>query len=461
MKEEKNPFFNKVLIKRDLEIRLLSFMLIDPAYASEIFGTIQIEELTDEHKILFEEIRDHQPFTYSGILQEIELYKPLYTSRVLDEKEKISYRYPKKELQQTIEKILILQTDLEITNLLIDNLEKYREVYKGVSRGEELKSALKEILRKTERLETVKSFDQSIDEILERIEKKIICDTNIKTISYPSFNTATGGLNKGNLIGIAGAFKNGKTSFGLNLILDFAAQNLPVAIFSLEMERGEIEDKILSHRTGISYEKLRNPKRLSEEDKKILARFKHQKENAGQKLFIYDRAITINEIEAKIKKLKTVYNLKIVLIDYLGLIKSAYKHKNPESREREISQLSNSLKLLAKETETSIIVLSQLNRSGLKEASSINLAESIGLARDCDFLFTIYKPELNGYSKVKMNGKDIDITEKDFIVKLDSSRHTQSGREFLLKLDESGKMKETDTRFDNSYLEKINFPEVI
>jgi len=148
--------------------------------------------------------------------------------------------------------------------------------------------------------------------------------------------------------------------------------------------------------------------------------------------------------------------VKVILIDYLGLIKTTAK--NIENREREISHLSNSLKILAKETETVIFVLSQLNRSGIKEASSINLAESIALARESDFLFTIYKPDVEKYKKITMDGREIPINESNFIVKLDSSRHTQSGKEFLLELSESGKMREIETRYDLSYLNSVSEP---
>jgi replicative DNA helicase len=237
--------------------------------------------------------------------------------------------------------------------------------------------------------------------------------------------------------------------------LDIAGQNIPSAIFSLEMSKSEIEEKILSYKTGITYEKIRNPQRLSEDEKLSMNKFLSKGKNS-ERLFLFDRKFTLSEIESTIKGLSKREKVKAILVDYLGLIKPTAK--NIDSREREISHLSNSLKILAKETETIIFVLSQLNRSGIKEASSINLAESIALARESDFLFTIYKPEASGYNKIKMNNKEISINENNFIVKLDSSRHTPSGKEFLLELSYSGKMKEIETRYDLTYLNEVREP---
>ena len=92
--------------------------------------------------------------------------------------------------------------------------------------------------------------------------------------------------------------------------------------------------------------------------------------------------------------------------------------------------MSHSLRT-CKRDNTVIIVLSQLNRSGIKDASSINLAESIALARESDFLFTIYKPELSGYHKIKIDGRDIPIDKNSFMVNWIIQTYTETEKNFF------------------------------
>lgn len=428
---------NKYELKISKEKEILALLLNKPELSTELFDKVSLDMFTKENREIFEAISKLNPCDATGILWEI-------NKRNYPTKEILDLSYQVETLPERIKEFYEVYESLRMDNFLKEALDKSKNSFLGVDALSEVKEKIETELSKYSRFVKPTTFDENLPNILERIESKFQKDFSLKTKEFPSFNTGTGGLNEGNLVGIAGAFKNGKTTFGLNLILDFAEQKIPSAIFSLEMSRAEIEEKILSYKTNLSYEKIRNPQRLTNDERASLIRYSSQRKKSDEKLFIFDRAFTITEIESNIKKLKDKYGLKVVLIDYIGLIKSVYKNRNAESREREISQLSSSLKLLAKETDTIVFVLSQLNRSGIREASSINLAESIGLARDCDFLFTINRPN--------------EKNEAYFEVKLDSSRHTASGNVFLLQLLENGKMREADTRFDNSYLSnKENF----
>ncbi|MCX6170639.1 MAG: hypothetical protein NTX65_14960 [Ignavibacteriales bacterium] len=422
---------NKYKIKLEKEKQILALLYKDPEQSNELFEKVPLEMFTKENREIFEAISKQSPCDSIAILHQLQI-RSYPVQEILD----LSFQI--ESITERIKEFYDICETLNIENILAGALNESKTSFRGVDLLFEVKEKIDAGINKYSRFLTITTFDQNLPTILERIESKFTMDDSLKTKSFPSFNTGTGGLNEGNLLGIAGAFKNGKTTFGLNLILDFVEQNIPSAIFSLEMSNNEIEEKILSYKTGINYDKIRNPKRLNEEERVSLLRYSSQRKNSDEKLFIFDRAFTLSEIESNVKKLKDKYGLKVILIDYIGLIKSVSKNKNIDSREREIAQISSSLKLLAKETDTIIIVLSQLNRSGIKDASSVNLAESLGLARDSDFLFTISKP------------KEEDTTY--FEVKLDSSRHTASGKEFLLRLNDNGKMEEIETRFDNSYL---------
>ncbi len=427
---------DKFELKKSKERDILALLLKNPELSNELFDKVNLSMFTIDNREIFEAISKLNPCDSTGILWEMD--KRNYPSEEI-----LGIPFQVESLSRRIQEFYDVSDSLNVDNFLTEALDKSKISFFGLDLLSEVKDKIDSELSKYSRFIRPTTFDENLPRILERLEQKFTKDFSLKTKEFPSFNTGTGGINEGNLLGIAGAFKNGKTTFGLNLILDFAEQKIPSAIFSLEMSRTELEEKILAYKTNISYEKIRNPQRLTDDERVSLMRYSTQRKKSDEKLFIFDRTFTITEIESNIKKLKDKYGLKAVLIDYLGLIKTVSKNRNSESREREISQLSSSLKLLAKETDTIIIVLSQLNRSGIKEASSINLAESIGLARDCDFLFTISRPN--------------EKNESYFEVKLDSSRHTASGNSFLLQLLENGKMREIETRYDNSYLIRESF----
>lgn len=444
---------NKPLLKIEKEKELLALMICKPESCIEISQQIPNEMISDKHREIFKAISELKEPDSSSIVFVLQKFDYTNVKEILDLSSTI---LPNVSLR--ISEFYDISDSINADNLLSGLLEKSKKSLLGLDILSDLKNKVDEELSKYSQFEKTFTFDESLDEIIARIESSITKDNATKLNSFPSFNTATGGLYPGNLTAIAGAFKNGKTSFALNLILDLAAQNIPSAIFSLEMSRKEVEDKIISFKSGISYEKIRNPQRLEVEEQKELLRFRHNNKNSNEKLFIYDKIFTMSGIETTVRKLKAKYDLKVLMLDYIGLVKSISKNRNPESREREISMLSNSLKILAKETDTIIFVLSQLNRSGIREASSFNLAESIALARDCDFLFTIFKPDVHGYNNVKIGNRTLEIGPNDFIVTLDSSRHSQAGKQFVLRLSLDGEMKEIETRFDNSYMSKDQVP---
>lgn len=316
-----------------------------------------------------------------------------------------------------------------------------------------------EIDKITEKKSTfeIKSFTDSVPEILETINKEIF-DKNENVLTskcLPSINTATGGIRTGNLIGIAGSWKSGKTTLAANLLYDFAQQGLPTLLFSLEISLSETQRKILAMETKISYENLRNPKRLTDEERKILTRYFARSKNKPLPIFPISGRFSISQIRGYIKNIKDRFGIKIAAIDYIGLISSTY---GIDRRERELAYFSETLKGVATEFDMAIFLLAQLNRAGKNDPSSINLAESVALARDCDFLFTVSNPHSNNFSSVDFGGNIIQIEENHFLIKLDSSRHTQQGKQFLARLDKDGNLVEIATQYNNVYNQPEELP---
>ena len=348
--------------------------------------------------------------------------------------------------EQKLKRLSDLNLAIIGENKLKASLERFKMTEQGLDEMIELKNDIDLILEIKERFYKEKNFAESLPEIIERMEneRKGLGDS-LTSLHFPSFNHCTKGLLPGNLCTIAGAWKAGKTTFALNLILDISFKNdIPIGIFSLEMTKIEIERKILSMYTETDYGKIRDPKSLTDIE------FEQLKQSAikkfsNSKIYLNNKILNSeNEIRSITKQWIKKFGVKIILIDYIGLIKTAQRNKNLENRERELSHISQFLKHFAMELHIPIISVAQLNRQGLINPSSENLAESIGIARDSDFIFTIYKPLKN--NEIKIDDKIIPIKENYFVVKLADSRHTQSGKQFILEI-VNGSFRELATEY--------------
>ena len=175
---------------------------------------------------------------------------------------------------------------------------------------------------------------------------------------FADLDALTNGLHPGQMVVVAARPAVGKSA----LALDFARSatirhGLPTVVFSLEMGRNEITMRLLSAEARVPMHVMRTGQ-MSDDDWGRLA--KRMSEVADAPLFIDDSPnMSLMEIRAKCRRLKQRHDLKLVIIDYLQLMSSP---KRVESRQQEVSEMSRSLKLLAKELEVPVVALSQLNR---------------------------------------------------------------------------------------------------
>jgi len=210
---------------------------------------------------------------------------------------------------------------------------------------------------------------------------------------FVDLDEKTAGFQRGDLIIIAGRPSMGKTAFALN-IAQYAAlhsdQRTPVAIFSLEMSKEQLVTRLLCSESRIDASRLRTG-HLVDTDWEKLARGAGKLHEA--KIFIDDSpSISVLEMRAKCRRLKSEQNLGLIIVDYLQLMRGG---SNPESRQQEISEISRSLKALAKELEVPVVALSQLNR-GLesrtdKRPMMSDLRESGAIEQDADLIMFVYR----------------------------------------------------------------------
>ena len=217
--------------------------------------------------------------------------------------------------------------------------------------------------------------------------------TGVPTQFY-DLDDKTAGLHGSELILVAARPAMGKTAFALNIATNAALRaNVPVAIFSLVMSKDQLVNRMLCSEAMVDSNKVRTGK-LDEEDWTKLAEAIGPLSEAG--VYIDDTpGISVMEIRTKCRKLKMEKNIGLVVIDYLQLISGSNKRNG--SREQEISEISRSLKVLAKELNVPVIALSQLSRAVEQRDDHrpmlSDLRESGAIEQDADIVMFLYRDD--------------------------------------------------------------------
>ena len=217
--------------------------------------------------------------------------------------------------------------------------------------------------------------------------------TGVST-GFADLDYKTSGLHGTELIIVAARPAMGKSAFAINLATNAAVQNkVPVAIFNLEMSKEQIGNRILCSEAMVDSNKVKTGQ-LEDQDWVKLASTLGVLSDAP--IYIDDTpGITVMEIRAKCRKLKMEKNIGMVVIDYLQLIQGSGKRNS--SREQEISEISRSLKILAKELDIPVIALSQLSRGVEsredKRPMLSDLRESGAIEQDADIVIFLYRDD--------------------------------------------------------------------
>jgi replicative DNA helicase len=241
-------------------------------------------------------------------------------------------------------------------------------------------------------------------ETLQRTGKRV---TGIPS-GFVDLDELTSGFQRSELTIVAARPSMGKTAFCLN-VASHAALDQPshgVAIFSLEMSRDALVQRMLSAEAGVDSQRLRHGG-LTDHDFTNLARGAGILQ--GAPIWLDDTpAPTLLEVRSKARRLKAEYDIELIIIDYLQLMRSP---QYSENRVQEISDISRSLKALARELEIPVIALSQLSRApeqrgGERKPMLSDLRDSGALEQDADMVIFIYRPEM--YQKQDKDGKSLE-----------------------------------------------------
>lgn len=426
-------------------------------------STRVIDEIYDQLKVDFFYSENHR-IIFKGIL---ELYK---LDRVID--------------IYTLKNLLISQNELDVvggvpyitmlkgfvfgTAHVYDHVEELRDLYvkrslqtyaksldlesiKGEKRSKELLDfAEKELFELGDVFLNNATIDlaETIDDILASIQNHLEHgseEDGVPTGFYELDKNLNGGWKNSDLIIIAARPGMGKTAFTLSMARQMAVENNKrVAFFTLEMPPEQLGTRLLSAECKIPMSKLVN-KEFTQNELQDLERGSRSLKDAK---IIFDDVpgLSIFDLRAKARRMKTVHNIDIIIIDYLQLmtVGSAFKSGN---REQEISLISRNLKILAKELNIPIIALSQLNRNIETRGTTVeskrpklsDLRESGAIEQDADIVSFIFRPE--------QYATEVEEYEKDLA-------------EIIVGKFRNGQPSITNLRFQGKYVSFTNWADI-
>ncbi len=272
------------------------------------------------------------------------------------------------------------------------------------------------------------SFSGALSSTMVMLESAYKSDSSITgiTTGFIDLDKWIGGLNRSDLVILAGRPSMGKTALATNIAynaaLAFAKKKDGggrIAFYSLEMSKEQLVTRILSQECHIPSERIRRGE-IKEED--FVKLIDAQKRVSELPLFIDDTpALTVSAVRTRSRKLKRQYGLDLIVIDYLQLLQGNLDKKN-ENRVQEISEITRSLKALAKELDIPILALSQLSRAvetrDDKRPQLSDLRESGSIEQDADVVMFVYREEYYESRREPTNGTEEHVKWLDKLTKI-------------------------------------------
>lgn len=388
------------------EQSLLGALMQEPEKLEEVKAAVDVEDFYDEKNkdiynailrldeagiipdttTIFEEINNSGAFkSMDASLYIVELYDITPSTRNIMHYANLVKRY---SIYREIRSALLSSTEeMNQGNADIDSLTAtlFDQVERAMERA------------KTSQFKNMKDVTNEVfQEIVARMSgegQNIAIPTGFSTLDQLV------GLGKGDLVILAARPSMGKTAFALNIALNVAGKNhrdesekKTVALFSLEMGADQLVSRMICSEGMLDSEKIKKGTLDNDDMMKLetAVHFLNQKN-----IFIEDSAfIKVNEVKAKCKLLKNEHGLDLVVIDYLQLLQGS---KRTDNRQQEVSEISRSLKQMARELECPVIALSQLSRSVEsrhdKRPMMSDLRESGSIEQDADIVSFLYRSD--------------------------------------------------------------------
>lgn len=384
----------------DAEQSVLGSILIDSRCITDIIGVVQPEDFyLQQNKEIFEVI--YSMFNLAQAIDPVTVLDKMREAGVYHDNSR-DYIMQLMEITPTAANAVryanIVREKAMLRSLSqagVDITEMVRE--QVGTPAEMLESAEKKIyaLRKGDRQDSLEHIGTILHKVYDRLNELAQSDSAIPGLStgLRDVDAKINGLNKGNLLLVAARPAMGKTSFALNICLNVAKKyKKTVAFFSLEMSREELAMRLLSSESFVDSQKMATGKLTEEEWVKIgmassaLSQTDIRVDDNG--------GITVAEMNAKCRRLE---NLGLVIIDYLQLMQGSGYGKGNDNRVQVVSDISRSLKVMAKELNVPVICLSQLNRAAESRSDKrpvlSDLRESGSIEQDADCVMMLYRDD--------------------------------------------------------------------
>jgi replicative DNA helicase len=259
---------------------------------------------------------------------------------------------------------------------------------------------------------------ESLREIMARVVNEISAlargqgkDRRIPT-GFPSLDRTIGGLSKGSLVIIAARPSMGKTALAMNIAQKVSTlHGLPVAFFSLEMSKEEVANRLLSTQAMINNRSLQSGE-IRDDDWDRIA--KALPPLYAAPMHIDDRSgSTVVEMLAKCRQLRLESRLGLVVIDYMQLMAGSSEGGKSENRQQEISEISRTMKIMARELNVPIIALSQLSRACEMRANKrpmlSDLRDSGAIEQDADVVMFLYRNHYYDENKLQLETEEAEV----------------------------------------------------
>ena len=385
----------------EAEQSVLGSMIIDKNAIAKVLEGLEEEDFyRDGHKIIYRSILDM--FRSDIAIDLLTLLEYLKSTDMLERAGGVTYIT---ELSASVPTTANLSAYIKIVSdkstlrrLIKSSTTIIEESYNNQSNVEDVvDSAEKKIFNIAEK-RTTKDFEP-LSDVLERgfaqIEKLFNNKGTITGVGsgFTDLDAKTSGFQSGDMVLIAARPSMGKTTFALNIV-EYAAlkENKSVVVFSLEMSKEQLAYKLLCSEANVDMLRLRTGT-LEDKDWENIAMAAGPLSKA--KIYIDDTAgVTVMEMRSKCRRLKIEYGIDLIVIDYLQLMSGG---TGTDNRQQEVSEISRSIKALAKEMECPVIALSQLSRAPEQRADHrpmlSDLRESGSIEQDADVVMFLYRDE--------------------------------------------------------------------
>ncbi len=388
----------------EAEQALLGCILLDNDAQSDIFSKLNVEDFYSEaHRNIYDSMmkvyNKSIPVDFVTLTNQLEVEKKLETIGGIDY---ITYLTNVVPSAANFQHYLNIVKNSSVRRHLISEAQ---EIIKSAFDSEDGDKAMREAEKRifdlsqketSSDLEHVGKPGGTLTTVLKQISELAENKGKMRGIptGYKDFDAITNGLQKSDLILLAARPGVGKTSFAMNIAVDAAVnEGKKVAIFALEMSKEQLMQRALSSLARVNLSHVLRGNMDSEEWKRI---WTAEKKLAQSGIYVDDSSmITPFELISKCRKLKMTEGLDLIVIDYLQLMTMG--KSNRESRTQEVSDLTRTLKIAAKELNVPIILLSQLSRAvEVREDHRpvlSDLRESGSIEQDADIVLFLYNPE--------------------------------------------------------------------